>query len=59
MFAGNSDATDVFNVDDDQIEQLEETDPIGEVEPEFSPTVRTLLKTCLLLAVRNNEVFAS
>ena len=41
LFTGNLDTTDVFNVDDDQIQQLEEPGPTFEMEPDFSPTVRT------------------
>lgn len=38
------DPADVFTIDDDQIQQLEEADTTVEMEPEFSPTVR---KACM------------
>ena len=40
MVTANMDANDVFTVDDDQMQQLEEADPAIEMEPDFSPTVR-------------------
>jgi hypothetical protein len=39
LFVGNMDPADVFTIDDDQIQQLEEADTTVEMEPEFSPTV--------------------
>ena len=36
------DTADVFTVDDDQIQQLEEQDTTVEMEPNFSPTVSRL-----------------
>lgn len=43
LFAGNIDSADVFTIDDDQIQQLEEADSTIEMEPDFSPTVRNSL----------------
>ena len=40
MVTGNFDTADVFTINDDQIEQLEESDTTVEMEPDFSPTVR-------------------
>ena len=40
LFVGNVDTADVFTIDDDQIQQLEEPDTTVEMEPDFSPTVR-------------------
>lgn len=59
LFVGNMDTADVFTIDDDQIQQLEEADTTVEMEPDFSPTdLKNLSVTDIKNRLRMCEKFS-
>ena len=57
LFVGNMDTADVFTIDDDQIQQLEEADTTVEMEPDFSPTVRKSLGSDYLIHLHHCRIW--